>query len=77
MLREKLRYQPNLNTFLKSSTNAHSKGGVKTSYSISFNIAKKGKPYTFGEEIILPAIEDVIENVLKKDSASSKTHTIK
>ena len=36
--------------------------------SISVNIAKKGKSYTIGEEIIIPAIKDVIENVMKKDS---------
>ena len=41
---------------------------MKTSYSISFTIAKKGKSCTIGEEIILPLIKDVIENVMKKNS---------
>lgn len=67
MLKERLITRPNLTRFLKSSTSANSEGGLKASYSISFNIAKKGKPYTIGEEIILPAIKDVIENVMKTD----------
>lgn len=54
--------------FFKSSASANSEGGLKTSYSISLNIAKKWKLYTIGEEIILPAIKDVTENVMKKDS---------
>ncbi|XP_023233556.1 zinc finger BED domain-containing protein 5-like [Centruroides sculpturatus] len=68
ILKEKLRVRPNLNTYLKSSASVDREGGLKTSYSISLNIAKKGKPYTIGEEIIIPAIKDVIENVMKKDS---------
>ncbi|KAF2347510.1 Ribonuclease H-like domain [Trinorchestia longiramus] len=67
-LKEKLRTQPNLNAVLKSSASADSEEGWKASYSISLNIAKKGKLYTIGEEIILPPIKDTIENVMKKDS---------
>ena len=67
MLKERFITRPNLSTFLKSSTSANSEGGLKASYSISFNIAKKGKPYTIGEKIILLAIKDVIENVMKTD----------
>ena len=42
MLKERFITRPNLSTFLKSSTSANSEGGLKASYSISFNIAKKG-----------------------------------
>lgn len=41
---------------------------MTASYSISLNITKKGKSYNISEEIITPAIKDVIENALKKDS---------
>ncbi|XP_023220930.1 SCAN domain-containing protein 3-like [Centruroides sculpturatus] len=67
ILKEKLRVRPNLNTYVKSSASVDRERGLKTSYSISLNIAKKGKPYTIDEEIIIPAIKDVIENVMKKD----------
>lgn len=66
MLKEKLKFQSNLNTFQISSANADSEGGLKISYSI-YSIAKKEKTYTNGKEIILPAIKNVIKNVLKKD----------
>ena len=46
---------------------ADNEGGLKTSYSITFDIAKKEKSYTIDEEIII-LIKDVIENVIKKDS---------
>jgi len=68
MLKEIIRNRPNLKTFFKAPASADNEGGLKTSYSISLNIAKKGKSYTIGEEIIIPAIKDVIENVMKKDS---------
>ena len=67
MLKEKWITRPKLTQFLKSSASVNSEGGLKASYSISFNIAKKGKLYTIGEEIILPGIKDVIENVMKTD----------
>ncbi|KRY13214.1 Zinc finger BED domain-containing protein 5 [Trichinella patagoniensis] len=43
-------------------------GGLKASYSISLNIAKKAQSYTIGEEIVIPVIKEVIETVMKKDS---------
>ena len=64
MLKEKFRNQPNLKKFFKASASEDNEGGLKTSYSISLNIAKKGKLYTIGEQIIIPTIE----NVMKKDS---------
>ena len=40
-------------------------------------IAKKGKAHTIGEEIIIPAVKEVIETVMKKDSHSSENFVIK
>ena len=68
MLKEKIRNRPNLKTIFKAPASTDNEGGLKASYNISLNIAKKGKSYTIGEEIIIPAIKDVIENVMKKDS---------
>ncbi|KRX30934.1 SCAN domain-containing protein 3, partial [Trichinella sp. T9] len=62
VLKEKIRNQPNLKSFFKAP------GGLKASYTISLNIAKKAQSYTIGEEIVIPAIKEVIETVMKKDS---------
>jgi len=54
-----------LETFFKSPANADLQGGQKVSYNIALNIAKKGKPHCIGEEVIVPALEEVIRNVMK------------
>ena len=41
---------------------------LKASYNIFLLIAKTGKPYTIGEELILPAVKVVIKTVLHKSS---------
>ena len=58
-LKRKTRYK-----FTSSSKN--SDDGLKTSYNISLLIAKAGKPHTIGEELILPAVKEVIKTVLHK-----------
>lgn len=40
--------------------------GLRASYNISLLIAQTGKPHTIGEELILPAIKEVITTVLHK-----------
>ena len=51
-----------MNRFTSSSKN--SDDGLKASYNISLLIAKAGKPHTIGEELILPAVKEVIKTVL-------------
>ena len=46
VLKEKIRNRPNLKTFFKASASTDNEGGLKVSYSISLNIAKKGKSYS-------------------------------
>ena len=53
-----------MNMFTSSSKN--SDDGLKASYHISLLIAKAGKPHTIGEELILPAVKEVIKIVLHK-----------
>ena len=40
--------------------------GLKATYNISLLIVKAGKPHTIGEELILPAVKQVIKTVLHK-----------
>jgi hypothetical protein len=64
-LKAKFWSRPRLETFFKSPANADLEGGQKSSYSTALSIAKKGKPYCIGEEVIEPALEEVIRNVMK------------
>ncbi len=43
--------------------------GLRSSYNISLLITQTCKPYTIGEELILPAIKEVITTVLHKPVA--------
>jgi len=43
--------------------------GLFASYNISLMIAKSGKPHTIGEELIIPAISEVIRTVLHKPAS--------
>ncbi|XP_037122184.1 protein ZBED8-like [Syngnathus acus] len=40
--------------------------GLRASYNISLLIARSGKPHTIGEELILPAVREVLHTVLHK-----------
>ena len=66
-LKENITKRPTLKTFIKTPAIADY-NGLKASYNIALNIAKKGKSHTIGEEIIMPAIKNVVEMVMKQDS---------
>ena len=63
-LRDQFLMQKTMNMFTSSSKN--SDDGLKASYNISLLIAKTGKLHTIGEELILPAVKEVIKTVLHK-----------
>ena len=63
-LRDQFLKRKTMNKFTSSSKN--SDDGLKGSYNISLLIAKAGKPHTIGEELILPAVKEVIKTVLHK-----------
>ncbi|KRX62336.1 SCAN domain-containing protein 3 [Trichinella sp. T9] len=57
--------RPTLTTMFSSAAQQES-DGMKASYNISLLIAKTGKPHTIGEELILPAVSEVLHTVLHK-----------
>ncbi|GBP41790.1 hypothetical protein EVAR_26912_1 [Eumeta japonica] len=42
-----------------ASTSQSNDDGLRASYNISLLIAKSGKPHTIGEQLILPAVEEI------------------
>jgi hypothetical protein len=46
-----------------ASTSERNDDGLWESYNISLIIAKSGKPHTIGEQLILPAVEEVLKTV--------------
>ncbi|XP_067417820.1 SCAN domain-containing protein 3-like [Emydura macquarii macquarii] len=64
-LKEKLQKRITLDTMF-ASTSKTDDDGLLASYNISLLIAKSGKPHTIGEQLILPAVEEVLKTVLHK-----------
>lgn len=67
VLEEKYFKHPTISKLFESSTK-QGNDGLQASY-ISLLIAKAGKLYTIGEELILPAIKEVINTVLHKPAS--------
>ncbi|KAG0438169.1 SCAN domain-containing protein 3 [Dictyocoela muelleri] len=61
--------QPNLKGLFMTCSNQDF-DGLKASYNISLLIAKSGKPHSIGEELIIPAIKEVLSTVLHKQPGS-------
>ena len=53
-----------------ASSSQQSVDGLLASYNLSLMIAKKGKPLTIGEELILPAVKEVLNTVLHHKACS-------
>lgn len=64
-LKENLQKRPTLDKMF-TLTSQRNDDGLRASYNISLLIAKSGKPHTIGEQLILPAVEEVIKTVLHK-----------
>jgi hypothetical protein len=67
-LKEKLQKKPMLDKMF-ASTSQRNDDGLRASYNISLLIAKSGKPHTIGEELILPAVEEVLKTILHKPAS--------
>lgn len=55
--------QPTISNLFASSSKRDD-DGLRASYNVSLLIAKSGKPHTIGEELILPAVEEILKTVL-------------
>lgn len=64
-LKEKYGKRPTMHSMF-ASTSQSNDDGLRASYNISLLIAKSGKPHTIGEQLILPAVEEVLKTVLHK-----------
>ncbi|XP_026331329.1 SCAN domain-containing protein 3-like [Hyposmocoma kahamanoa] len=64
-LKEKYEKRPTMHSMF-ASTSQSNDDGLRASYNISLLIAKSGKPHTIGEQLILPAVEEVLKTVLHK-----------
>lgn len=67
-LKEKFFKQPTLAKLFSTATTQDG-DGLLASYNIALMIAKAGKPHTVGEELIIPAISEVIRTVLHKPAS--------
>ncbi|KAJ7319886.1 hypothetical protein JRQ81_019397, partial [Phrynocephalus forsythii] len=64
-LKEKLQKRTTLDSML-TSTSKRDYDVLRVSYNISQLIAKSGKPHSTGEQLILPAIEEILKPILHK-----------
>lgn len=64
-LRDNLQKRPTLSRMFYNASQQNT-DGLRASYNISLLIAKSGKPHTIGEELILPAVSEVLSTVLHK-----------
>jgi hypothetical protein len=64
-LKEKLQKRTTVDSTF-ASTSKTDGDGLQASYNISLLTAKSGKPHTIGEELILPAIGEVLKTVVHK-----------
>ena len=64
-LQENFKNHPRLESMFTDASQQNT-NGLLASYKISLLIAKTGKPHTIAEELILPAISEVISTVLHK-----------
>ena len=62
---DKFEKRPTLSNMFCNASQQNT-NGLHASYSISLWIAKSGKPLTIGEELILPAVNEVLRTVLRK-----------
>jgi hypothetical protein len=66
-LRDQLRKRTTIGSVF-CKTSQQNTDGFRASYNISLLIAKSGKPHTIGEEVIIPAVSEVIKTVLDKSA---------
>ncbi|GBP70756.1 SCAN domain-containing protein 3 [Eumeta japonica] len=66
-LKKKYEKRPTVHNMF-SSTSESNDDGLRASYNVSLLITKSGKPHTIREQLILPAVEEILKTVLHKSS---------
>ncbi|XP_064116945.1 zinc finger BED domain-containing protein 5-like [Macrobrachium nipponense] len=69
-LKDKLEIRTGVVSLIPQPAQPDNEKGLRASYNISLIIAKSGQPYSTAEEIIVPSIKEVIDNLMNKDSSS-------
>ena len=67
MLTGKITTRPALRTFIKAPATVNY-DRLEAFYNVALNIAKKWKSHSIGDDIIIPAIKNVFDMVMKQDS---------
>ncbi|XP_076804504.1 SCAN domain-containing protein 3-like [Clavelina lepadiformis] len=53
-----------------------SNDGLRASYNLSLMLARKGKPHTIGEALILPSVKEVLDTILHHKASSTVIKSI-
>ncbi|XP_072378803.1 zinc finger MYM-type protein 6-like [Diabrotica undecimpunctata] len=74
-LKAKYERRVTVGSLIAKATKKNDKG-LLASYKVSFLIAKSGKPHTIGEELILPAVKEIVDTMLVPSQASQVTDAV-
>ncbi|XP_072380939.1 zinc finger MYM-type protein 6-like [Diabrotica undecimpunctata] len=74
-LKAKYERRVTVGSLIAKATKKNDKG-LLASYKVSFLIAKSGKPHTIGEELILPAVNEIVDTMLGPSQASHITDAV-
>ncbi|XP_072395278.1 protein FAM200B-like [Diabrotica undecimpunctata] len=74
-LKAKYERRVTVGSLIAKATKKNDKG-LLASYKVSFLIAKSGKPHTIGEELILPAVNEIVDTMWGPSQASQVTDAV-
>ncbi|XP_072398373.1 zinc finger MYM-type protein 6-like [Diabrotica undecimpunctata] len=74
-LKAKYERRVTVGSLIAKATKKNDKG-LLASYKVLFLIAKSGKPHTIGEELILPAVNEIVDTMLEPSQASQVTDAV-
>ncbi|KFD60377.1 LOW QUALITY PROTEIN: hypothetical protein M514_27423, partial [Trichuris suis] len=74
-LRDSFKKRPRLSSFF-SFASSQSSDGLRDSYILSLTTAKSGKPHTIGEQLLLPAMSEVLRTVLHMPATNNQENPL-